>query len=173
MTKLTKKAKALDGVIPTGTELTLVGILRSDTAGTRGYTPMNIGQELFLLEDGVSGIELELHDADLAHAVASELMDGEKLPLDWTPSTWTQEHGFMLQNVESQQSLMWFLLLFIMIVAVIAGKPALVAGILMSAFSRPTSCHSKPACAMVASVSCARSGETSIETRPSTPLVAS
>lgn len=113
----TKRAKALDGVIPTGTELTLVGILRSDTAGTRGYTPMNIGQELFLLEDGVSGIELELHDADLAHAVASELMDGEKLPLDWTPSTWTQEHGFMLQNVESQQSLMWFLLLFIMIVA--------------------------------------------------------
>jgi lipoprotein-releasing system permease protein len=113
----TKRAQALDGVIPTGTELTLVGILRSDTAGSRGYVAMNIGQELFMLDDGVSGIEVELRDPDLAHRVATDLMDSEKLPWDWTPSTWTQEHGFMLQNVESQQSLMWFLLLFIMIVA--------------------------------------------------------
>ena len=55
-----KRAAALDGVMPTGSELKLVGILRSDTAGARGYVPMNIGQELFLLDDGVSGIEIEL-----------------------------------------------------------------------------------------------------------------
>ena len=53
--------------------------------------------------------------------------------------------------------------------AVIAGRPALVAGILMCAFGRSTVAHSCLACAIVASVSCARSGETSIDTRPSTP----
>ena len=57
--------------------------------------------------------------------------------------------------------------------SVIAGRPALVAGILMSAFGRSTVFHSSLACAIVAAVSCASSGETSIDTRPSTPPVAS
>ena len=112
-----KRAAALDGVMPTGSELRLVGILRSDTAGTRGYVPMNIGQELFLLEDGVSGIEIELRDPDRASEIADAMLQSDKLPLDWNISTWMHEHSFMLQNVENQQSLMWFLLLFIMLVA--------------------------------------------------------
>ena len=58
-------------------------------------------------------------------------------------------------------------------VAVMAGSPAFVAGILMWAFGRSTVFHSCSACSIVASVSCARSGETSIDTRPSTPFVAS
>lgn len=112
-----KRAAALDGVMPTGSELKLVGILRSDTAGTRGYVPMNIGQELFLLEDGVTGIELELSDPDRAPEVAEAMLQSDSLPLDWNVSTWMHEHSFMLQNVENQQSLMWFLLLFVMVVA--------------------------------------------------------
>jgi lipoprotein-releasing system permease protein len=112
-----KRAAALDGVMPTGSELKLVGILRSDTAGARGYVPMNIGQELFLLEDGVSGIEIELSDPDRASEIAGAILQSEELPLDWNISTWMQEHSFMLRNVENQQSLMWFLLLFIMLVA--------------------------------------------------------
>ena len=58
-------------------------------------------------------------------------------------------------------------------VAVIAGMPASVAGILMNRFSRSTSHHSCLASAMVRSVSCARRGSTSIETRPSMPCEAS
>ena len=58
-------------------------------------------------------------------------------------------------------------------VAVIAGSPAFVAGILISAFGRSTFAQSFFASAEVASVSCARSGETSIETRPSRVPVAS
>jgi lipoprotein-releasing system permease protein len=112
-----KRAAALDGVMPTGSELKLVGTLRSDTAGARGYVPMNIGQELFLLEDGVSGIEIELRDPDRAPEIAAAMMQGDGLPLDWSASTWMHEHSFMLRNVENQQSLMWFLLLFIMLVA--------------------------------------------------------
>ena len=58
-------------------------------------------------------------------------------------------------------------------VSVIAGAPAVVAGILMKRFSRSTSAHRARADASVASVSWARSGATSIETRPSTPPEAS
>ena len=58
------------------------------------------------------------------------------------------------------------------ITAVIAGSPARVAGILISRLGRSTIFHRSLAWAMVASVSRARPGSTSIETRPSTPWVA-
>ena len=57
------------------------------------------------------------------------------------------------------------------ITAVIAGSPARVAGILISTLARSTILNSSWACAMVASVSCASRGSTSIDTRPSTPPV--
>ena len=53
--------------------------------------------------------------------------------------------------------------------AVIAGRPASVAGILISRLGRSTIFHSSIACGMVLSVSCASRGSTSIDTRPSTP----
>ena len=57
--------------------------------------------------------------------------------------------------------------------AVMAGRPALVAGILISRFGRSTIFHNSMACAMVLSVSSASRGSTSIDTRPSTPSEAS
>ena len=58
------------------------------------------------------------------------------------------------------------------ITAVIAGSPARVAGILISTFGRSTILASSLACAMVAAVSWASRGSTSMDTRPSTwPLV--
>jgi len=59
------------------------------------------------------------------------------------------------------------------ITSVIAGRPALVAGILISVLGRSTSHASCFASATVAVVSCARRGSTSMETRPSWPFVAS
>src|SRR6478752_8920782 len=53
------------------------------------------------------------------------------------------------------------------IAAVMAGSPSLVAGILISTFERSTADQRARAEAMVPSVSLARSGSTSIETRPS------
>ena len=58
-------------------------------------------------------------------------------------------------------------------VAVIAGRPASVAGILMNRFGRSTSHHSALASATVRSDSWASRGSTSMETRPSTPALAS
>ena len=56
---------------------------------------------------------------------------------------------------------------------VIAGSPSRVAGILMNRFGRSTAHQRKRASAMVFSVSLARRGSTSRETRPSSPPVAS
>ena len=53
------------------------------------------------------------------------------------------------------------------IVSVMAGRPAFVAGILMSTFSRSTIRYSSSASVAVAAVSFASVGATSIETRPS------
>jgi hypothetical protein len=58
-------------------------------------------------------------------------------------------------------------------VAVIAGRPSAVAGILMYMLGRSTSHHSCLASAIVGSVSRASRGSTSIDTRPSTPSEAS
>lgn len=55
---------------------------------------------------------------------------------------------------------------------VIAGRPAAVAGIFTSRFSRAIWCHSCRAWATVAAASCASRGSTSMETLPSTPSVA-
>ena len=57
--------------------------------------------------------------------------------------------------------------------AQIAGMPCRAAGILMNRLGRSTSHHSARASAIVASVSWASRGSTSIDTRPSTPPVAS
>ena len=58
-------------------------------------------------------------------------------------------------------------------VAVIAGRPSFVAGILMNRLGRSTSHHNALASATVRAVSPARRGSTSMETRPSTPCEAS
>src|SRR6478672_8026810 len=59
------------------------------------------------------------------------------------------------------------------ITAVMAGRPASVAGILISWLGRSTIFHSSIACRIVLSVSWASRGSTSMETRPSTPPDAS
>lgn len=116
-----KRAAAYSDVTVLPSEVKLAGILLADTAGAgghgRGYVPLHIGQELFNLEDQVTEISVELHDPDRADEIAELWMSGDAIPLDWSATTWTGEHGWMLANVENQKTLMWFLLLVIMVVA--------------------------------------------------------
>ncbi len=114
-----KAAAARAEIVVLPRELVVTGIVRADTAGERCYVPLDIAQDLFGLEGDVSGIGLELADPQLADRFASELFGGDVLPHDWSLRTWSSSHGAMLQSVENQQSLMWFLLVFIMLVAAI------------------------------------------------------
>jgi len=102
-----------------GSDLTVAGILRGDTAGERGYLPLHLAQELFGLEGRVSGINLELADPEAAPAVAQALELSGELPGDWYAGTWQDGAAQRLQEVENQQSLLYFLLLFIVMVAAI------------------------------------------------------
>ena len=115
----TKRAEALDNVTVLSKDLTLVGTLRADTAGLRGYVPLNIAQEFFDLESGITGIELELKDPDAAERIMDEIGHSSVVPETWGWRTWMQQHGFMLESVENQRTMMWFILLFIMLVAAI------------------------------------------------------
>ncbi len=111
------RGEALDNVTVLSKDLTLVATLRADTAGLRGYVPLHIAQEFFNLESNVSGIELELKDPDNANQVMRDIYRSGALPESWGWRTWVQEHGMMLESVENQRTMMWFLLLFIMLVA--------------------------------------------------------
>lgn len=115
----TKRAEALDNVTVLSKDLTLVATLRADTAGERGYVPLHVAQEFFNLEGSVSGIELELKDPDNAEPVMEMIYRAGIVPETWGWRTWMQQHGVMLESVENQRTMMWFLLLFIMLVAAI------------------------------------------------------
>ncbi len=114
-----KRAEALDNVTVLSKDLTLVATLRADTAGQRGYVPLHVAQEFFNLDSNVSGIELELKDPDHAERIMERVYQSGAIPYGWGYRTWVQEHGMMLESVENQRTMMWFLLLFIMLVAAI------------------------------------------------------
>ncbi len=114
-----KRSEALDNVTVLSKDLTLVATLRADTAGPRGYVPLHVAQEFFNLDSNVSGIELELKDPDNVERVMKKIYQSGALPESWGYRTWIQEHGMMLESVENQRTMMWFLLLFIMLVAAI------------------------------------------------------
>jgi lipoprotein-releasing system permease protein len=112
-----KAAAVRDEIVVVPKDLVITAIVRADTAGERCYTALHVAQELFNLEGDVSGIEIELSQPEAADALVNSWIEHDLLPLDWRPRTWTDMHGFMLQSVENQQSLMYFLLFFIMLVA--------------------------------------------------------
>lgn len=114
-----EKDEAYEEAFILGEDLTVVGILRGDTAGERGYVPLHVAQSLFDLEDGISGINLELADPEKSPEVEQWLWQSPELPADWEVSTWQEGAAYMLQMVENQQSLLYFLLLFIVFVAAI------------------------------------------------------
>ena len=114
-----KRSEALDNVTVLSKDLKLIATLRADTAGPRGYVPLHVAQEFFNLDSNVSGIELELKDPDDVERVMNSIFLSGALPESWGYRTWIQEHGMMLESVENQRTMMWFLLLFIMLVAAI------------------------------------------------------
>ncbi|WP_395735818.1 FtsX-like permease family protein [Prosthecobacter sp.] len=112
-----KRAEALDNVTVLSKDLKLVATLRADTAGQKAYVPMNVAQEFFNLESDVSGIELELKEPEDVEKVMDRIYHSGAIPDTWVYSTWIQEHAMHLESVENQHTMMWFILLFIMLVA--------------------------------------------------------
>lgn len=99
-------------------ELTVTGIFRS---GRYLYdsefllVPLFIGQELYGLGDAVHGITVKTRDPYAAGAIAEGLMD--HLPREATAATWIDLNKELFDAIRMERNVMFFLLLFIVIVA--------------------------------------------------------
>ena len=109
--------KARESLVVLPRELVVSGLLRADTAGQRAYLPLFVAQELFDLDDQISFLRVELKDPEQAEALAQAWASSPQWNANWQVQPWTTEAGFMLQSVENQQSMLYFLLLFIILVA--------------------------------------------------------
>ncbi len=100
--------------------LTVVGLLKTDATWGRCYMPLTLAQELFELHGRVHGIAVDLKDAYGAPAFRANLealQQKEKLPYDWTFSTWMEKHGARLAAIADERMMMWFIMSFVILVA--------------------------------------------------------
>ncbi|TAL04903.1 MAG: ABC transporter permease, partial [Verrucomicrobia bacterium] len=87
-------------------------------------TSLENAQELFELEDTVHGLMVMLDDPYKAGAVRRELLDA--LGSDYGISIWTEENSTILSALAVEKNVMFFILIFIMIVAALCILSALI-----------------------------------------------
>ncbi|MCX6958309.1 MAG: ABC transporter permease [Verrucomicrobiae bacterium] len=103
-------------VLPT--ELTVAGIFET---GRYQYdseyvlVPLHIGQELYGLGDNIHGMAVWTNDADRAALVQQTLR--QKLPEDFSVSTWMDANKQLFDAIAMERHVMFFLLMFIILVA--------------------------------------------------------
>jgi len=98
-----------------------------------GYYEYNVGfivtsledaQELYVLDDSVHGLEVNLEDAYLAPLVQRQLMT--ELGPEFRITTWMDENASILGALIVEKNVMFYLLFFIMIVAALCILSALI-----------------------------------------------
>lgn len=100
------------------TELTVTGIFET---GRYIYdsefilVPLHIGQELYNLGDSVHGLALWIEDPNQAFTTQATLR--EKLPDEFTVSTWVDSNKQLFDAIAMERHVMFFLLMFIILVA--------------------------------------------------------
>ncbi len=87
-------------------------------------TSLEDAQELYVLDDGVHGLLLMLHDPYQAPQVQREL--ARALGREFTITTWMQENSNILGALIVEKNVMFYLLFFIMIVAALCILSALI-----------------------------------------------
>jgi lipoprotein-releasing system permease protein len=98
-------------------ELKVVGIVDAATASERIYLPMHVGQEMFGLEDGVSGVGVELKQPLQASQFAQKMSDDPLINTGWYVSCWMDNHRERLAAIENERVMMYFVLSMILLVA--------------------------------------------------------
>lgn len=102
-------------------ELTLTGIisiphLQDSDKMAIAIVPLHIAQELRDLEDGITSIGIEVTDPFKAGEVKKLLKD-TVFPESWESYTWMEQHEQLFATVQNELEMMYFVLLFISIVA--------------------------------------------------------
>ncbi len=99
-------------------EVTISGIFHS---GRYSYdsdyllVPLNVAQELYTLEDNIHGLSVKTIDADRAPQFQEKLRAILQPPNDVT--TWIEQNSQLFDAITVERNVMFFLLLFIVIVA--------------------------------------------------------
>ena len=99
-------------------ELTVTGVFSSGRYGYDSSTllvPLHIAQELYGLSDMVHGVSVWLKDANMAQTVAIKIR--RKVAEDLPVMTWMDLNREMFDAIRLERNTMFFLLLFIVIVA--------------------------------------------------------
>ncbi len=99
-------------------DVTIAGIFKS---GRYSYdsdyllVPLNVAQELYTLEDNIHGLSVKTTDADRAPEFQTTLRKQLQPPNDVT--TWIESNSALFDAITVERNVMFFLLLFIAIVA--------------------------------------------------------
>lgn len=101
-------------------DLKVIGIYQATrhAASPDVFVPLNVGQDLTGLGDGVIGIALRLNDP----YKAAEVLQNSILPhmennIDWEPRPWMADHQQQFSLIKTQRQLLTFSLSFIMMVS--------------------------------------------------------
>jgi lipoprotein-releasing system permease protein len=102
-------------------ELTVSGIfspprLQDSDKVPVSIVPLHIAQEMANLDDGISRISIEVADPFKADEMKKALK-GKAFPETWDAYTWTEQHEQLFATVQNELEMMYFVLLFISIVA--------------------------------------------------------
>jgi lipoprotein-releasing system permease protein len=95
-------------------KLRISGVLKSEAMGLLAYTSLSTGQALFSLDEGVSGIALELAEPQHAGELAATLLKGQT---GWTAELWSDGDRARLAAMKNEQVMMQFVLSIIALVA--------------------------------------------------------
>ncbi len=113
-----KKVSDLKNELVMPAELTVTGIFISGRYVYDSnilFVPLHIGQELYSLEDGVHGISVRTTEAYRAEEVKRAL--NALLPNEAYAETWIDRNRNLFDAIRLERNVMFFLLLFIIIVA--------------------------------------------------------
>ena len=112
--------KEPEGEMVVEQELTVVGLLNTETTYGRCYMPLTLAQELFELHGRVHGLAVDLKDAYAApefKAMLEARQQHDQLPFDWTFDTWSHKWAWKLLAIEDETGMMWFIMSFVILVA--------------------------------------------------------
>lgn len=102
-------------------DLTITGVispprLQDSDKMAVAIVPLHIAQELRDLDDGISSIGIEVADPFKAGEV-KQALTGKAFPETWEAYTWMEQHEQLFATVQNELEMMYFVLLFISIVA--------------------------------------------------------
>ncbi|MDG2122059.1 MAG: ABC transporter permease [Verrucomicrobiales bacterium] len=104
-----------EGVLPI--EVTVKGMVAASKDGYYVLMPLTTAQELMELGDTALGVTVKVENPYEVHGKAEEIWWAAGERVDWQPVTWTDRHKGVVQAVQMERVMMYFVLFGIMVVA--------------------------------------------------------